>query len=117
MKANPEVETEGAGQVSDRAPLVEKQEPRSPNEEYLASLWVEIIGLEPDQVQLTRTFVEVGGNSLTLNVILNRIEADTGAALAAELFFDENRSSLSALARELDLLRAGEASSSETAHT
>jgi hypothetical protein len=108
MKANSEVEAVGSGQVSGQAPQVGNQEPRSPNEKYLASLWAEIIGLDQNQILLPQTFVAVGGNSLTLNIILNRIEADTGVSLGAELFFDDERSSLFELARELDVLRGGE---------
>jgi hypothetical protein len=96
MSVNSEVQTTVSG-----------QEPRSPNEKYLASLWAEIIGLDRNQVLLPHKFLEVGGNSLTLNIILNRIEAETGASLDAELFFDDERSSLFALARELDVQRAG----------
>jgi hypothetical protein len=108
MKANSEVEAAGLGQVSGEALRVGDQEPRSPNEKYLASLWAEIIGLDPNQVRLPHKFLDLGGNSLTLNIILNRIEADTGVSIASELFFDDERSSLSALARELDVLRGGE---------
>jgi hypothetical protein len=107
MKMNPEIETAGLGQMSGQVPQAGDQEPRSPSEKYLAALWAEVIGVDPNQILLPNTFVEVGGNSLTLNIILNRIEADTGAALAAELFFDDERSSLFALARELDTLREG----------
>lgn len=107
MKANPEVETAGSGQVSGQALQVENQEPRTPNEKYLASLWAEIIGLDPNQILVPQKFLEVGGNSLTLNIILTRIEADTGASIAPELFFDDDRSSLFELARELDVLCGG----------
>jgi hypothetical protein len=113
MKVNSEVEAADSGQVSGQALQIGNQEPRSPNEKYLASLWAEIIGLEPNQILLTHKFVEVGGNSLTLNIILNRIEVDTGASLAAELFFDDERSSLVSLARELDALRGGERAQSQ----
>ena len=74
--------------------------PSSTSEKYMAALWKEIIGLE--QVKLPHRFLEVGGNSLTLNVILTRIEAETGAALDPQAFFDDERSSLYLLARELD---------------
>ncbi len=109
MKANQEVETAGpasvpAPQAGNQEPG--NQEPRTRDEKYMAALWVEIIGLEPDTVRLRDKFVEVGGNSLTLNIILNRIEADTGAAIPAELFFEDDSSSLSALASELETLRA-----------
>lgn len=106
MKANQEVETAGPGPAPAPASQAGNQEPRTRDEKYMAALWVEIIGLEPGQVRLQDKFVEVGGNSLTLNIILNRIEADTGAAIPAELFFEDDSSSLSALASELETLRA-----------
>ena len=80
----------------------ENQEPRSASQKYLAALWSEIIGL--DQIMLPNKFLEVGGNSLTLNIILNRIEMEKGVSLEAQLFFDTEKSSLFELARELDVL-------------
>src|SRR5262249_5873492 len=74
--------------------------PSSTSEKYLAALWMEIIGLE--QVKRPHRFLEVGGNSLTLNVILTRIEAETGAALDPQAFFDDDRPAIYLLARELD---------------
>lgn len=74
--------------------------PRSPSEKYMAALWLEIIGLE--RVTLTDAFLDVGGNSLSLNIILNRIEKETGVTLEAALFFDCDKSSVSELAKELD---------------
>lgn len=97
-----------AGQVGERGPQARDQEPRSPNEKYLAALWAEIVGL--DRVMLSHKFLEVGGNSLTLNLILNRIETEKGASLDAQLFFDDERSSLFALAQELDAVLAGKPS-------
>ena len=99
------IETEApasSGQSSELAMAVEDQEPRSVSEKYMASLWEEIIGL--DHVTLPSKFLEVGGNSLTLNIILTKIEAEKGVSLEPELFFDPERSSLSALAKELDVL-------------
>ena len=99
------------GQISASAPSAETavraedREPASNSEQYLASLWKEIIGL--DEVELQSKFLDVGGNSLTLNVILNRIEKETGAALEPQQFFDPDRSSLFELAKELDVLLDG----------
>ncbi len=78
------------------------QEPRSASEKYMASLWAEIIGL--DQVTLPNKFLEVGGNSLSLNIVLTRIEAERDVSIDAERFFDPDQSSLFDLARELDRL-------------
>ena len=82
----------------------ENQEPRSASEKYMAALWAEIIGLE--RVALPSKFLDVGGNSLTLNIILTRIEAERGAALDPQLFFDDERSSLFELAKHLDVVLA-----------
>ena|SRR5437764_7340518 len=92
------------GQVTGLAMQSENQEPSTASEKYLASLWAELIGL--DRVLLPHKFLDVGGNSLTLNIILNRIETETGASLDAPLFFDDERSSLFQLARELDVVLA-----------
>jgi hypothetical protein len=81
-------------------PTEEQEPPRTPSEKYMASLWLEVIGLE--RVFLHQKFLDVGGNSLSLNIILTKIETETGAALDAPLFFDDDRSSLFELAKELD---------------
>jgi hypothetical protein len=81
-------------------PPAEDGEPRSASEKYLAALWAELIGL--DRVTLPSKFLEVGGNSLTLNILLNRIEAEMGVELDPQLFFDDDTSSLFELARRLD---------------
>lgn len=106
----PSSNTEATAQAADRARPAENQEPRSGNEKYLASLWSELIGL--DQVMLSQKFLEVGGNSLTLNIILTRIEVETGVSLDPQLFYDDERSSLFELARELDVLLDGKAARS-----
>jgi len=100
MTLNSEVKPEAAGRVIDRSPRAEDQQPASASEKYLAALWKEIIGL--DRVMLPDKFLDVGGNSLTLNIIVTRVAAETGAALEPLLFFDDSRSSLFELAKELD---------------
>jgi hypothetical protein len=81
-------------------PPAERSEPESGSERYLAVVWAEIIGLE--EVTLSDRFLDIGGNSLTLNIILNRIRSERGVLLDAEPFFDPQRSSLAALAEQLD---------------
>jgi hypothetical protein len=103
MALKSEEEAASPEQAGAQAPPDEGQEPRTASERYMASLWKEIIGLE--RVLLPHRFLEVGGNSLTLNIILIRIEAETGAAIDPQLFLDDDRSSVRELARELDALR------------
>ncbi len=78
--------------------------PESGSERYLAALWSEVIGLEG--VTASDRFLDVGGNSLTLNIILNRIRTEKGVSLDARPFFDSDRSSLAALAEQLDAASA-----------
>lgn len=77
-------------------------QPNSPSEKYMAALWHEIVGLE--QVQLADRFLDVGGNSLTLNVILKRVETEKGVLLKARQFFEPERSSLRDIAAELETM-------------
>jgi hypothetical protein len=80
----------------------ENHDPSSVREKYMAALWREIIGLE--KVTLSSKFLDVGGNSLTLNIILTRIETETGAVLDPQMFFDDEQSSLFQIARQLDVV-------------
>ncbi|HEY0462305.1 MAG TPA: phosphopantetheine-binding protein [Pyrinomonadaceae bacterium] len=100
MTQNSEVEVLNSGQLTNHSPDADNEEQRTPSEKYIASLWSEIIGL--DEVKLPHKFLDVGGNSLTLNIILNRIEAEKGVSLEAPLFFDDEKSSLLELAKALD---------------
>ena len=103
-----------ASDTQPEGPLTnEDHEPKSASEKYMASLWKEIIGL--GQVNLQHKFLDVGGNSLTLNIILTRIENEKGASVESELFFDPDRSSLFQLAKELDLALANPDRSRESA--
>jgi hypothetical protein len=102
MRRNSEVEAQSLVQLTDEALESESQEPRSASEKYMASLWSEIIGL--DKLMLPDKFLDVGGNSLTLNIVLNRIKTERGVSFEPQLFFDPERSSLLDLAKELDVL-------------
>lgn len=112
MTQHIEVESPGSVDASGPHSSTEGQEPRSPSERYMASLWAEILGLE-EEILLPQTFISVGGNSLTLNIILNRIEAEKEVAFDAGLFFEPSRSSLFEISRELDRLLEGGGSGAE----
>jgi Phosphopantetheine attachment site len=79
-------------------------ETTSSSEQYMAALWAEIIGL--DEVARTDKFLEVGGNSLTLNVVLNRIKVEHGVSMEPQQFFDPDRSTVFELASTLNELLA-----------
>ncbi|HEV3040689.1 MAG TPA: phosphopantetheine-binding protein [Candidatus Angelobacter sp.] len=93
MVKNAQVEAPPAEQLAG-------QEPLSASEKYMASLWSELIGL--DQVKLSDKFLDVGGNSLTLNIILTRIKAEKDVTIEPQLFFDDQKSSLFELSKRLD---------------
>lgn len=72
------------------------------SEEYLASLWCEAIGV--DAVGPDDSFLQVGGNSLTLQVVVNKVRKQYGVLIEPRLFFQPDTSSLSQIAAELDRL-------------
>jgi hypothetical protein len=86
--------------TTNAAVQVERLEPATDSERYMAALWIELIGLE--RVTLADTFLAAGGNSLTLNIILNRIQKERGVNLEPQQFFDDERSTLFELARALE---------------
>jgi hypothetical protein len=75
---------------------------------YLEGLWTEIIGVS--QVSGSDRFLDIGGNSLTLGIILKRVKSEKGVSLDPEPFFDPDRSSLAALAGQLDAAMANASS-------
>lgn len=101
MTVNSESGARSTGPHLGRSARGDDHEPASASEKYLAALWSEIIGV--DHVQLPDKFLDIGGNSLTLNIMLTRIKAETGAELDPQLFFDDDSSSLRELAKELDI--------------
>lgn len=74
----------------------------SASEQYLASLWCEAIGI--DSVGPDDTFLQIGGNSLTLKVVVNKVREKHGVLIDPQLLFRPNTSSLSQIAAELDRL-------------
>jgi hypothetical protein len=74
----------------------------SASEQYLASLWCEEIGV--DAVGPDDTFLQVGGNSLTLKIVVNKVREQYGVLIDPQLFFQPDTSSLSQIAAELDRL-------------
>ncbi len=74
----------------------------SASEQYLASLWCEAIGV--DAVGPDDTFLQLGGNSLTLQVVVNKVRKQYGVLIKPQLFFQPDTSSLSQIAAELDRL-------------
>ncbi|HEX7838419.1 MAG TPA: phosphopantetheine-binding protein [Kofleriaceae bacterium] len=101
MTANSQTSTKSTEQDTGQVARADGHEPASASEKYMAALWSEIIGVE--RVRLPDRFLDIGGNSLTLNILLTRIKAETGAELDPQLFFDDDRSSLRELARELEV--------------
>lgn len=74
----------------------------SASEQYLASLWCEAIGI--DSVGPDDTFLQVGGNSLTLKVVVSKVRERHGVLIDPQLLFQPDTSSLSQIAAELDRL-------------
>ena len=74
----------------------------STTEQYLAALWCETIGVEA--VEPDDTFLQLGGNSLTLQVIVNKVREQYGVLIQPRLFFQPETSTLARIAATLDSL-------------
>jgi hypothetical protein len=98
------IEPDGDRSMAADAPLTD-------SEQYLAELWTELIGLE--ELNRSDEFLDVGGNSLTLNLVLTRIEAERGVVLDPEPFFEPGQGSLAAIAGHLDAALAASAAMSD----
>ncbi len=87
--------------------------PRTPNEELVAGVWAEVLGL--DAVSAADDFFELGGHSLFASRVTNRLRAVAGLELPVRTVF-ENRT-VAALAAVLDGRAAPEASGAITPRT
>jgi tyrocidine synthetase-3 len=72
-------------------PLAEKGEvihlPRSPVERKIRAHWAEVLGLPPEKLCITRSFFELGGNSLNIMSLLSVLQEEFHAQVGlGELF-------------------------------
>lgn len=72
--------------------------PRTPTEEILAKIWLNLLGLE--QVGVQDNFFELGGHSLLALQLLSQIEQTTGRKVSLALLFQAP--TIAQLARTLD---------------
>ncbi len=79
-------------------------------EAILIGILEEVVGTK--QLTAEARFLDIGGNSLNLVEVLKQIRARTGVSPSPRIFFDKTRSTVAALAAEIDALR--EARQAET---
>jgi amino acid adenylation domain-containing protein len=77
--------------------------PRTPEEEVVAGVWAEVIGVE--RVDVTRSFFDLGGHSLLAGRVLARLRAAFGVDLPLRLFFVDP--TVRGLARRIEEARLG----------
>jgi tyrocidine synthetase-3 len=75
---------EPAGDALSRAR--EYAAPRTPAEEKLASVWQEILGLDP--IGIEDNFFELGGDSILANRAIARLREETGLDISLRAFFE-----------------------------
>lgn len=64
----------------------------------------DVIGVK--QLTPQTRFLDIGGNSLNLVAVLKQIKEKTGVTPTPRLFFDKTRSTVAAIAAEIDGMRA-----------
>ena len=67
-------------------PKAEKVPPRTPLERFLAGLWSESLGVE--SVGIHDSFFELGGNSISGAVLVNRLQRELGEIVHVVVIFD-----------------------------
>ncbi|HEX4961001.1 MAG TPA: amino acid adenylation domain-containing protein, partial [Thermoanaerobaculia bacterium] len=80
-RALPAPETQGPGEAGFVAP-------RTPLEAFVASLWQEV--LKVDRVGLHDDFFELGGNSISGAVLINRLQQELGEIVQVVVIFDHS---------------------------
>ncbi|HEY2738888.1 MAG TPA: AMP-binding protein, partial [Thermoanaerobaculia bacterium] len=78
-RALPDPETPAAGGVEPAAP-------RTPLEEYLAGLWRQALAV--DRVGIHDSFFDLGGNSITGAILMNRLQREMGGVIHVVVLFD-----------------------------
>jgi amino acid adenylation domain-containing protein len=61
--------------------------PQNPNEEKLAEIWSEILGMRKNQVSINVNFFELGGNSLTANILVSKIHKELNIKISLQEVF------------------------------
>ncbi|MFC4047491.1 amino acid adenylation domain-containing protein [Dactylosporangium siamense] len=84
--------------------------PRTPAEELLAGIWMDVLGLE--RVGTGDNFFELGGHSLLATQVVSRIRAAFGVEVSLVVLFD--RPTVAALAAFLDAAAPGRADAGHT---
>ncbi|PIE25756.1 MAG: non-ribosomal peptide synthetase [Micrococcales bacterium] len=88
-----------------RAGAASYEAPRSETERVLAAVWADALGL--DEVGVHDSFFDIGGHSLAVIKLLDRIEATTGVRLAVRSIFE--RPTIAELTSEIDARAAATA--------
>ncbi len=74
------------------APVIEAGEdsvkPANETEEKLAKIWTGILGLNKDEINVTKSFFELGGHSLKAITVTNRVFKELGVELPLKKVFE-----------------------------
>ncbi|WP_139488131.1 non-ribosomal peptide synthetase [Brevibacillus dissolubilis] len=76
--------------------------PQNQTEELLVAIWAELLDTEADKISVTDSFFSLGGHSLLVTRMLNRIKQSTGVELPIKMVFTSP--TVSAIAEELQEL-------------
>jgi amino acid adenylation domain-containing protein len=74
----------------ERAPAGERRRvaPRTELERFLAGLWSAVLGLEAASIGVEDNFFQIGGNSITGAILINRLQRELGAIVHVVTIFD-----------------------------
>ncbi|HEY4591104.1 MAG TPA: amino acid adenylation domain-containing protein, partial [Thermoanaerobaculia bacterium] len=66
----------------------ERVAPRTPLERSLAGLWSEVLGIAGESIGVEDSFFQIGGNSITGAILINRLQQELGEIVHVVTIFD-----------------------------
>ncbi|HEY4574119.1 MAG TPA: condensation domain-containing protein, partial [Thermoanaerobaculia bacterium] len=66
----------------------ERVAPRTPLERSLAGLWSEVLGIAGESIGVEDSFFQIGGNSITGAILVNRLQQELGEIVHVVTIFD-----------------------------
>lgn len=93
----------GSASIEDRV-LDEMAVTKTETEKQLSNIWKDVIGVE--KISVNDRFMDIGGNSLNLIEVIGQVKEKMGVTLKARLFFDQNKSTIAELSKEIEAIKA-----------
>ncbi|KAH8667321.1 hypothetical protein BGZ60DRAFT_564547 [Tricladium varicosporioides] len=119
------VSKEVYNEIADVAALTENEKPTTDMEEVMQKIWSEVLNIPTAEIGLSRSFISIGGDSITAMKVISRCRAQNIILAVKDIFQGKNLVEVAAravlsnapLAKEVEYDTSGELSVSERVST